>query len=75
MITIDWIIGISFMFGLALFLNSLTFKNMSGFFVFLTLFSSFMIWGGLLPLWVLIFNLIILCFVIYFEIYKKGNQS
>jgi len=64
----NWILGISIMFGLALVLNKITFESMSGFFVFLTIFNAFVVYGGLLPLWSLILNLVSLIIIIYSEI-------
>ena len=70
----EWIIGISLMFGLALVLNHYTFEDMKGFFVFLTLFNAFVVWGDLLPYWTLILNIIILTFVMYFEVNSKRSD-
>lgn len=74
MATVDtsWILGIAIMFGLALVMTKLTFNDIESFFIFLTIFSGFVVWGGLLPLWILVLNLIILVIVISNSIRKKG---
>ena len=65
---LEWMIGISLMFGLAFIFMYLTKKTVSSFFVWLVIFNSFMVWGGLLDLWTLVLTLIILVIIIYFEI-------
>jgi len=67
----DWIIGIALMFGLALVLNKLTFESMPGFFIFLTIFNAFVVYGNLLPLWTLILNIVVLSIVMYNEMNNK----
>lgn len=71
MTSYDWIFGISIMFGLAMVLNYMTFKSMPGFFVFLTFFNIFVVYAGLLPMWSVILNIIILSFVMYNQFNKK----
>jgi len=71
MVSYDWIFGIALMFGLAMVLNYMTFKSMEGFFVFLTFFNGFIVYSGLLPLWSLVLNIVILCFVMYNQLKKK----
>jgi len=72
----EWMLGIGIMFGLAFVMTVLTFSNMSCFFVWLTIFCAFVVWGGLLDLWVLILSIIITTVVIYFEIQtnKRGGE-
>lgn len=67
----SWLLGLAIMFGLALVLNSMTFKDMKGFFVFLTVFNALVVYGNLLPLWSLILNLILLVIILYNEINQK----
>ena len=64
----DWIIGLSLMFGLALVMTKLTFESLSSFFVFLTIFNGFVVYGNLLPLWTLILNIVILSIIMYNEL-------
>ena len=71
MATVEWIIGLALMFGLALVMNRYTFESLQGFFVFLTIFNTFVIWAGLLPFWTLILNLIILTYIMYIELKIK----
>ena len=68
-------IGLGLMFGLALVMNALTFEKATSFFVWLTIFNAFVVWGGLLPLWSLVLCLIILKIVIYFELQNKGGNG
>lgn len=72
MVYIDWILGVSIMFGLALVLNYYTIDNIKGFFVFLTFFNAFVVFANLLPYWTLILNIVVLCFIMYVELSKKG---
>lgn len=60
------------MFGLALVLTHYTSQDLKGFMMFLTLFNAFVVWGDLLPYWTLILNIVILCFIMYLELSKKG---
>ena len=71
MTSYDWIIGIGLMFGLALVLDKLTFESLEGFFVFLTFFNAFVVYGGLLPLWTLVLNIVILSIVMYNKMSNK----
>lgn len=61
--SINFILGLSIMFGLSLFMSFLTSKDTEGFFIFLTIFAGFVVWGGLLDLWVLVLCLIILTII------------
>ena len=72
MIIIEWILGIGIMFGLAMVMNFYISGNLKEFFVFLTFFNAFVVWGGLLPFWTLILNIIILCFIVYTEMSNKN---
>ena len=71
----EWILGIGIMFGLAFVMTTLTFNNISCFFVWLTIFNTFVVWAGLLPLWTLILCIVILTVVIYYETTKKKGVS
>jgi len=73
MIETNWIFGIAIMFGLALVLNHYTIDNIKGFFVFLTFFNAFVVYAGFLPYWSLILNIVVLTFIMYFEL--KNNQA
>lgn len=61
------------MFGLALVMTKLTFNDIETFFIFLTIFSGFVVWSGLLPLWILIINLIILVLIIGNKVKKRSG--
>lgn len=62
--TISFMIGLSIMFGLSLFMSFLTSKDTESFFIWLTIFAGFVVWGGLVDLWVLVLCLIILTLII-----------
>jgi len=57
---IEWVIGLSLIFTLALFMTMITYKDIESFFIWLTLFSGFGVLAGLLDLWVLILLIILL---------------
>lgn len=52
------------MFALAMLMTMLTNKDLETFFVFLTIFSAFCVWSGLIPLWITVANIIILVLII-----------
>lgn len=68
----NWILGIGIMFLLALFMTYITFKDIETFFVFLTIFSAFVVWSGLVELWILVMCLIVLSLIIINKAFKKG---
>jgi len=59
------------MFALALLLTSMTYQNIETFFIFLNIFAGFMVWSGLIELWVLVLTTIVLVFIIGNNVYKK----
>ena len=59
------------MFGLALVMTYLTYKDTETFFIWLTIFSGFVVWAGLVDLWILIICLIVLTVIITSNISKK----
>ena len=61
----EWIAGIGLAFGLAFFLNYLTYNDLPTFFIFLTVFIAFMVWADFLPLWTLVLCLIVLTIIAY----------
>lgn len=70
----EWVLGIGLMFGLALVMSHLTRKTLSCFFIWLTVFNGFVVWGGLLPLWTLIVCVIVLIIIMYSEMTtNKGD--
>jgi len=66
--------GISIMFGLALVMTVLTFKDVETFFIWLCIFSGFAVWAGLLPLWVLIGTFLIVAVIIIQKIRNYGGN-
>lgn len=73
-IDLSWILGIAIMFGLSLLMTRLTFNDIESFFIFLTIFCGFVVWAGLLPIWILILTLIILVLIFGSRV-KKGELS
>ena len=71
MTSYDWLIGLALIVGLAFFFSYITYRDLSSFFIFLTIFNAFVVWIGFLPLWTLILNLIVLIGIIYVEINNK----
>jgi len=62
------------MFGLALLLTSVSYRNFQTFLAFLNISCAFMVWSGLIDLWVLILTTIILIFVIANSLFNnRGN--
>ncbi len=71
--TINFMLGLAIMFGLSLFMTYLTSKDTETFFIFLTIFAGFVVWGELVDLWVLILCLIILTMIIISK--SKKNRG
>ena len=71
--TIDFMLGLSIMFGLSLFMTYLTSKDTETFFIFLTIFAGFVVWGGLIDLWVLVLCLIVLTLIMISK--TKSNKG
>ncbi len=71
--TIDFMLGLSIMFGLSLFMTYLTSKDTESFFIFLTIFAGFVVWGGLIDLWVLVLCLIVLTLIMISK--SKSNKG
>jgi len=70
----EWVIGLGLAFGLAFTLDYLTFKDIKGFFIFLTIFVGFMVWANMLELWSLVMCLIVLTVLMIFE-FKSGTSG
>lgn len=69
---IEYIFVITLVFGLAIFLNYITFNNLGCFFAWLLLLDCFFVWSTLLPLWSLILLIIINISYIGIKKYRKG---
>ncbi len=63
--------GLALMFGMALVLTYMTFRDLESFFIWLTIFAGFVVWGGLLDLWVLVLCFVILGVIIINIVYRK----
>lgn len=70
--SIDWILGLSLMFSLAMLMTVSSQKTPESFITWLTIFCGFTVWSGLIDLWVLILMLIILTVMIFSNIRKRG---
>lgn len=68
---IDLVVGLGVILMLALFMTYLTYKDIQTFFIFLAIFSAFAVWSGLLELWVLIINMVVLSMILISMIYSK----
>lgn len=68
---IAWVIGLGITVMLALFMTYITYKDIETFFIFLSIFSAFAVWSGLLELWILILNMIILSLILINLIYRR----
>ena len=72
MTVMDWIMGIGIAFGIALFLTYITYGDLESFVIWLTVAIGFMVFGGALPLWVLVLTIILLTIMVYLE-FKSGG--
>lgn len=61
----EWVLGLGIMVGLSLAFTVLIKKDFQVFFVFLFIFNGFVVWVGLLELWTLIVNMIMLVVILY----------
>lgn len=68
----DWIIGVGLMFVLAFLMTYLTYKDLTAFFLYLTIFNGFMVWGNMLPLWTLVVNILVTTVILYFQFKSQG---
>lgn len=69
----EWVIGIGLTFGLSLLFNYLTKNDLRTFFIFFFVFTGFMVWAELLPLWSVIISLIFLIIIMYTTKQGGGN--
>ena len=68
---IDIILGLGIMFGLALLLSILTFKDLHSFLCYLFIICNFVVRAELLPIWVLILMLIVVIVSSFYQINKR----
>ena len=68
----EWLIGLGIMFGFALAMNYMTFKNMNGFVAYILMFNAFVVWANLLPMWTLIACIVALTLTTYFTVSERG---
>ena len=66
--------GLGLMFILAFFMTYITYRNIRTFIIWLTLFSGFMVYAGLLDLWVMILCIIGMAIVIILKLFNKGGE-
>lgn len=75
MSVVDWIMGLSIMFGLAFMFTYLTVQDFRIFLAFLTIFDAFVVWAGLLELWTLILCIIITSLLIYMQLVGEKSDA
>lgn len=63
--------GLSIIFGLSMLMSYLTYQDLESFIVYLTIFSGFGVWSGLIPLFVLVLCIIILVVIVANNLKKK----
>lgn len=68
----EWVLGLALMFGIAFILTLITYKSLMSFVVWLTMTCAFVVYGGLLDLWVLIMCLIILTIVVFMQMRSQA---
>ena len=71
----DWILGVGLTFGLPFLLMFITKADMKGYFVFATMISAFVVYGGLLDVWVMILLLVVDVIVVIIDLKSRmrGN--
>lgn len=72
-ITVGWSIGLAVMFMLTLLMTYATYKDLETFFIWLNIFAGFVVWAGLVDLWVLVITLIALVLIIIIKIRNGAN--
>lgn len=70
----EYIIGFGLALGLAFVFTYLSKGNYRDFLLFFCLFSSFSVWVGLLDIWVLVLNLVIISVIILVSIMERKRQ-
>ncbi len=61
------------MFALALLMTIASKKTTESFFIWLTIFAGFVVWSGLIDLWILILLIIMLVILIFSSLWKRGR--
>ncbi len=73
MASYDWIIGLMLIFALAFLMSYYTYRDLESFFFWCTIFSGFMVWGGVIELWYSVVFLIITFTLIFISI-QRGES-
>lgn len=68
---IAWIVGLGVVIMITLFMTFITYKDIETFFIFFAIFSAFGVWSGLLDIWILIINMIVLTLILINLIYRR----
>lgn len=68
---IYYVLVITLLFGLSVFMSYITYNNLGCFLAWLMILDCFFVWSGLLPLWSLI--LLIIINITYIGIKKYGS--
>lgn len=72
--SIYYIFILAFIFAMSYFMNFITFDNLECFLLWLLIMSSFFVWSGILPLWILILLIILNVFAITLNRYNRGGS-
>jgi hypothetical protein len=62
-VSVSGLLGIGLLFSLSFMMTYLTSRDVEGFFIWLPVFAGFVVWAGLLPLWVLVLSVIVLVLI------------
>jgi len=71
----DWIIGIGIVFGLGVVMSYVSYKDILSFLVWSTVISCFVIYGNMLPAWVMVLFIVIDFAYIYFKVRVTGGSK
>jgi len=68
---VNLVIGLGVILMLALAMTYITYKDTQTFFIFFAIFSAFAVWSGLLDIWVLIVNMVVLSMILVNMVYTN----
>jgi len=71
----DWMLAVGVIFGFSLLLTVMTYRNLASFIIFAMIISGFMVFTGLIDLWVLVLFIIIFTLMFIVHIKKDGGSG
>lgn len=71
----DWMLAVGIIFGFSLLLTAMTYRNLASFIIFAMIISGFMVFTGLIELWVLVLFIIIFTLMFIVHIKKDGGPG